>query len=197
MPKYILTDNGVPFVGATAVARLSKLAAWWISLGITPLHMDPGCPQQNGKHERLHKDLKADTAVFPKATMAAQQRKFNAFVKEYNTYRPHEALDDDTPAQHFKKSKRKYTSKIIPYNYPEHCVVRRVSRNGAIRWPGDRWLTISTTIMEKYVGLERIDLNKWCAWFHNIKLGYFHERNLRIEDYKGRITRSHRAKNRG
>jgi len=97
LPKRIRTDNGVPFATNT-LARLSRLSAWWVRLGIVPEFIEPGKPQQNGRHERMHKTLKAETTRPPANSLRAQQRKFDHFREEFNNERPHEALDQQTPA---------------------------------------------------------------------------------------------------
>ncbi len=190
LPHNMLCDNGTPFAAAQSLARLTRLSVWWIKLGITPVFIDPGCPAQNGKHERMHRELKAETAKPPAYDMRAQQRKFNRFKNEYNQYRPHEALNDDTPSQHYQISPREFPNRIKPYEYPLEFNVRRVSRNGAIRWPGDRWLCISTSLIQENIGLEEINDGFWCVWFCNIRLGYFDEKKLRIEDDLGRYKRN-------
>ena len=105
LPKRIRTDNGVPFA-TTTLARLSKLSAWWLRLGVMPELIEPGKPQQNGQHERMHLTLKDETTRPPAGSLAAQQRKFNAFVEEFNNERPHEALGQQTPASHYQSSPR-------------------------------------------------------------------------------------------
>jgi len=190
LPNYMLSDNGIPFAAAQALARLTRLSAWWIRLGITPIFIDPASPAQNGKHERMHRELKADTTKPPATNLQGQQRKFNHFIDEYNTYRPHEALKDDVPAQHYTKSLREYPNKIEPYEYPNTFQTYRVSKNGAVRWPGNKWLYVSTSISEYEVGLEEIDDGLYCVWYCNVRLGYFNERKLRIEDYRGRLKRN-------
>ncbi|NQV38739.1 MAG: transposase [Candidatus Marinimicrobia bacterium] len=190
LPDSMLSDNGVPFAAAQALARLTRLSAWWIRLGITPIFIDPASPAQNGKHERMHRELKADTAKPPASNLQSQQRKFNRFTDEYNTYRPHEALNDDVPAQHYGKSNREYTDKIKPYEYPDTYIVKYVSKNGAVRWPGNKWLYVSTSISGYNIGLNEIDNGLYCVWYHNVRLGYLNERKLRIEDYRGRLKRN-------
>jgi len=97
LPKRIRSDNGVPFATNT-LARLSTLSAWWVRLGILPELIEPGRPAQNGRHERMHRTLKAETTRPAAGSLAAQQRKFNVFREEFNHERPHEALDQQTPA---------------------------------------------------------------------------------------------------
>ena len=97
LPRRIRSDNGVPFA-TTTLARLSKLSAWWVRLGILPELIEPGRPDQNGRHERMHRTLKAETTRPAAGSLAAQQRRFNVFREEFNHERPHEALDQETPA---------------------------------------------------------------------------------------------------
>ena len=107
---------------------------WWIRLGIRPELIEPGHPEQNGRHERMHKTLKAEATRPPNATRGAQQRRFDAFRAEFNDERPHEALNQATPASCYTVSPRAYPTRLAPLEYAAHCEVRRVSRNGGIRW---------------------------------------------------------------
>ncbi len=107
LPRIIRTDNGVPFA-TTALGRLSLLSVWWIRLGIYPELIEPAHPEQNGRHERMHRTLKAETTHPPRANLPSQQRRFNEFREEYNHERPHEALDQDTPASHYQPSPRSF-----------------------------------------------------------------------------------------
>lgn len=190
MPLFMLSDNGSPFAAAMAPARLSRLSVWWIKLGIQPIFIDPASPQQNAAHERMHRELKKWTALPPGKNFKQQQDKFDEFRVIYNDIRSHEYLNDDTPWQHYYTSDRKYTGDFVDFTYPDNVIPKRVSRNGAIRWPGDRWLGISTSLIEETIGLEPIDLNTWCVWFHNTRLGYFNEDKLRLVDYLGRSVRN-------
>jgi transposase InsO family protein len=111
LPKRIRTDNGVPFATNT-LARLSKLSAWWVRLGVLPELIEPGKPQQNGRHERMHRTLKAEATRPAAASLPAQQRKFNTFREEFNHVRPHEALDQQTPASFYRSSNRSRTPSV-------------------------------------------------------------------------------------
>ena len=158
-------------------------------LGVLPEFIEPGKPQQNGRHERMHRTLKAETTRPPAANLAAQQRKFNAFRQEFNQQRPHEALDLETPADYFTPSLRPMPNKIPPLEYPDRFEVRYVSANGGIRWEHD-WVNVSTVCAGDYVGLEEIDDGVWNVYFGPLKLGRFLERHRRIEDAYGRLLRS-------
>ena len=173
LPKRIRTDNGVPFA-THSLARLSRLSAWWVRLGILPELIEPGKPQQNARHERMHRTLKAETTRPPAATRNAQQRKFNRFRDEFNFERPHEALDLETPASVYEPSVRDMPSKLPPLEYPDRFEVRYVSANGGIRWH-HHWVNISSTCVGEYVGLEEIDNGIWNVYFGPLKLGRLHE----------------------
>lgn len=187
LPKRIRTDNGVPFATNT-LARLSALSAWWVRLGVLPELIEPGKPQQNGRHERMHKTLKAEATRPAAGSLAAQQRTFNRFRTEYNEERPHEALDQQTPASVYEPSPRQMPTKLPPLQYPDRFEVRYVSANGGIRWNSD-WVNVSTVCAGEYVGLEEIDDGIWNVYFGPLKLGRLHERHLRIEDAYGRLKR--------
>jgi transposase InsO family protein len=187
LPKRIRTDNGVPFA-TTTLARLSRLSAWWVRLGVLPEFIEPGKPQQNGRHERMHLTLKAETTRPPGYSLGAQQRKFNVFIAEFNNVRPHEALDQETPASFYERSQREMPNKIKPFVYPDRFEVRYVSGNGGMRWNRD-WVNVSTVCIGEYVGLEEIDDGIWTVYFGLLKLGRFDERRMRIEDQYGLLKR--------
>lgn len=187
LPRRIRSDNGVPFA-TTTLARLSELSAWWVRLGIVPELIEPGKPQQNGRHERMHKTLKAETTRPPGANRRAQQRKFNRFVREFNDERPHEALDQETPASYYQPSPRPMPDRLPPLEYPDRFEKRYVSYNGGIRWKKG-WVNVSLTCAGEYVGLEEIDDGVWNVYFGPLKLGRLLERYMRIEDAYGRLKR--------
>ena len=187
LPQRIRTDNGVPFATNT-LARLSQLSAWWVRLGILPELIEPGKPQQNGRHERLHRTLKAETTRPPAANCGAQQRRFNHFREEFNTQRPHEALDLQTPASVYEPSPRAMPDRLPPLEYPDRFETRYVSANGGIRWNA-QWVNVSITCVGEYVGLEEIDDGIWNVYFGPLKLGRLLEKHMRIEDAFGRLKR--------
>jgi len=187
LPRIIRTDNGVPFA-TSAICRLSRLSAWWIRLGIYPELIEPGKPQQNGRHERMHKTLKAETTRPPAANLRGQQRAFNRFVQEFNDLRPHEALGQTTPSSCYHYSQRPMPDKLPQLEYPQHWEVRLVSRNGGIRW-SCKWVNVSQVLGGEYVGLEEIDDGLWSVYYGPIRLGRFNERELKIEDALGRKER--------
>ena len=187
LPLRIRTDNGVPFA-TTTLARLSKLSAWWVRLGVLPEFIEPGRPDQNGRHERMHRTLKAATTRPAAGSLAAQQRRFNAFRDEFNHERPQEALDQQTPASYYTLSARAMPTKLPALEYPDRFEVRYVSANGGIRW-NRRWVNVSTVCIGEYVGLEEVDDGIWNVYFGPLKLGRLLERHLRIEDAYGRLRR--------
>ena len=189
LPEILRTDNGVPFA-TDALHRLSQLSVWWIRLGIYPELIEPAHPEQNGRHERMHRTLKAETARPPGPNARQQQRRFDAFREEYNEERPHEALQDETPASFYRPSPRPYPAKLAPLEYPAHYEVRRVSTNGGVRWH-KQWVNISHVLGEQYVGFVEVDDGEWDLYFGPIKLGRFHERLLKVEDAFGRLARHH------
>jgi|SRR5689334_11413010 len=187
LPDRIRTDNGVPFATNT-LARLSKLSAWWVRLGVLPELIEPGKPQQNGRHERMHRTLKAEATRPPSNTRLAQQRRFDRFRDEFNNERPHEALQMHTPGSVYASSPRPMPDRLPPLEYPDHFEVRYVSANGGIRW-NCAWVNVSTTCVGEYVGLEEIDDGIWNVYFGPLKLGRLLEREMRIEDAYGRLKR--------
>lgn len=187
LPHIIRTDNGGPFA-TTALGRLSLLSVWWVRLGIYPELIEPAHPEQNGRHERMHRTLKAEATRPPSGNLAAQQVRFNRFRQEYNEDRPHEALAQETPASVYRPSSRTLPRTLPPLEYPGHFEVRLVSRNSGIRWK-HHWVCVTHTLAGEYVGLEEIDDGIWEVYFGPIKLGRMDERILRIEDHKGRTVR--------
>jgi transposase InsO family protein len=187
LPKFIRTDNGVPFA-TSAIARLSRLSVWWVRLGIYPELIEPASPQQNGRHERMHRTLKAETTRPAASTRLAQQRRFNRFREEFNDVRPHEAIGQQTPSSLYHPSPRLYPRRLPPMEYPAHFEMRLVSRNGGIRW-NSRWVNVSHVLGEQYVGLEEIDNGIWTVYFGPIELGRFDERDFKITDSLGRKAR--------
>lgn len=173
LPRAIRTDNGAPFA-SVAVAGLSRLAVLWIKLGIVPERIEPGRPEQNGRHERMHLTLKQETAMPPKASARAQQRAFDRFCAEFNDERPHEALAQQPPATIYHASPRPYPTRLPTVQYPESMQVRKVQKHGEINWRG-RCLFISETLWEEQVGFEQIDEQRWKVYFAHVALGTFDE----------------------
>ena len=178
LPDAIRTDNGAPFV-SQALGGLSRLSAWWVRLGIRPERIAPGRPDQNGRHERMHRSLKAAVVVPPAATLSAQQRRFNAFVHEYNTERSHQALGRRTPEAVYTASGVPYPLKLPPVVYPDGVTVRCVRHNGQIKWKG-HLLYVSDVLAQQPVGLLEIDEGLWELRYSFHLLGLLDERTFTI-----------------
>jgi putative transposase len=187
VPKRIRTDTGVPLATNT-LGRLSQRSAWWVRLGIFPEFIEPGKPQQNGRHERMHRTLKAETTRPPARTRRAQQLKFDRFREEFNGQRPHEALDMQPPASCYEPPPRQMPNRLPRLEYPDRFEVRYVSANGGIRW-NHQGGNVSHTCIGEYVGLEEIDDGIWNVYFGPLTRGRLLERHMRIEDAYGRLTR--------
>lgn len=188
LPDAIRTDNGPPFA-SRALGGLSRLSKWWIQLGIKPERIEPGKPQQNGRHERMHRSLKAGTAMPPKYSMVAQQRAFDRFVKEYNEDRSHEALARKTPAQIYYPSSRGYPAKLPTINYDARYEVRHVRHNGEIKWKG-RFIYVSQILAKEPIGLKKITESQWQLYFSFYLLGTYDEQSGKIlpcRQWHGRI----------
>lgn len=187
LPRRIRSDNGSPFAAHT-LGRLSRLSVWWIKLGIEPELIEPGKPQQNGRHERMHRTMKAQCTMPPGANTSAQQRKLNTFRQEFNYIRPHEALDMKTPSKVHVPSPRKMPNKLISPEYPDRFEVRFVSANGGIQWKKN-FVNVTSALIGEYVGLEEVDDGQWDIYYGPMRLGRLHERHMRIEDHLGRLVR--------
>lgn len=178
LPEAIRSDNGSPFA-STGIARLTRLAVWLLKLGIKRELIQPGKPGQNGRHERMHKTLSEQVTRPAKANMTAQQRAFDAFVQEFNHERPHEALGMKRPAEVYEPSSRPYPERLAEPEYPGHFEVRRVSRNGGVRWR-KRWLNVGHSLIEENVGFEQIADGLWDTYFLTTRIGRFDERTMTL-----------------
>jgi len=190
LPDRIRTDNGSPFA-SSALARLSHLSAWFIKLGIYPELIEPGQPQQNGVHERMHRTLKQDATIPPASSLRAQQQKFDRFRKEFNQVRPHESLGMKRPAQVYQPSTRSMPTRSEPYDYPGHYLVRRVSRCGTIRVLRNQ-VFVSQTLNEDYVGLEEVDDGVYDLFFCFYHIGRYELQGNKIHDIVSRVGVSRR-----
>ena len=187
LPLRLRSDNGVPFA-AYSLGRLSRLSVWLLKLGITPELIEPGKPQQNGRHERMHRTLKDETLKPPAANATVQQRKFNSWRREFNEDRPHEAHDGLAPEDVHVASPRQMPSELLVPEYPDRFEVRYVSANGGIRWR-KKWVNVSSVLIGEHVGLEEVDDGQWDVYFANYRLGRLNERFMRIEDALGKLKR--------
>jgi hypothetical protein len=170
LPKAILSDNGSPFACTTAPCGLSELSAWWVSLGIDVIHSRPGCPQDNGGHERVHLDmLNLERASAP--SRQAQQVLCDEWQREFNHVRPHEALAMKTPAQVYRPKTRRPTPKLLTHHYPKGAVLRKVLANGHFWWNG-RSLFLSRSVRGHSIALVRPPGQRLATiMFHHMALG--------------------------
>jgi len=174
LPRVIRTDNGIPFASPVAIGQLSRLSVWWLKLRIRPERIRPAHPQENGKHERMHKTLKAEATRPPSATLTQQQARFDRFKREYNTERPHESLNQQTPSSCYVSSSRSYTEEPEPFTYPAHFESRYVARNGMIFFRSKRFF-LSESLVGDEVGLEEIEDQLWRVDFGPLTLGTYDE----------------------
>jgi len=178
LPDAIRTDNGPPFA-TTTVGSLSRLSIWWLKLGIVPERIAPGKPAQNGRHERMHRTLKQETASPPERTWRQQQEAFDRFRQEYNHDRPHESINDDTPANRYLPSPRPYPLVIPEMTYPDDMAVRWVHSQGDLRWKAHQ-IYLSETLAGEVVGLRQTDNDRWNIYFGPIKLAVLDAVNGRL-----------------
>jgi putative transposase len=171
LPLAIRSDNGAPFA-SRAVAGLSRLSLWWVKLGIVPDRIEPGQPQQNGRHERMHLTLKQETASPPASTWRKQLERFDGFRERYNQIRPHEALGMATPASVYEPSPRAYPSREPEVSYPAGWVVRKVDCSGDFYWKHQH-VFLSEVMSGELVGLEPVDNRYWRLHFGPVWLGAF------------------------
>ena len=170
LPQAIRSDNGVPFASPNALFNLSKLSVWWLRLGIAIERIKPGHPQQNGRHERMHLTLKQETTRPPGINSLQQQARFDEFVAEFNSERPHEALGIKTPAQIYCASKRPY-QRLPDLHYPLHDREVLVTACGRICMHRKR-VNVSTVLAGQRLGIKEVDEGIWIVSFMHYDLGY-------------------------
>ena len=190
LPNRIRTDNGIPFA-SNALARLSRLSVWFIKLGVYPELIEPGKPQQNGSHERMHSTLKREATIPPGSSLPAQQRKFDRFRHLFNDERPHESLGMSRPAEVYTPSARPMPRRIATYDYPSHFLVRRVSRCGTIRVLRHQ-IFVSNTLNDDFVGLEEVDEGVYDLYFCFYQIGRYELRTNTIQDILSKVASSRR-----
>jgi putative transposase len=178
LPRAIRTDNGVPFA-TQAIHGLSYLNVWWMRLGIQHQRIHPGRPQQNGAHERMHRTLKRQATRPVKRTCVAQQRVFNVFRREYNTERPHEYLNQETPGSHYTASPRPFPTRLPPLEYPGHYLVKKVTTGGTFRLH-HKLLYIANSLVDQYIGLEETADGVWSIFFNTVLIATLNERDYLI-----------------
>jgi transposase InsO family protein len=193
LPRAIRTDNGAPFA-SRAVAGLSRLAVWWMKLGIVPERIAAGHPEQNGRHERMHRTLGQETASPAAANRRAQQRVFDRFRREYNEERPHEALALETPSAVYTRSARPYPARVPEPEYGSAFQVRRIGLRGVFSWKHQH-VFVSETLIGESIGLLPIDDRFYTVYFAAFPIARFdsHKRMvvppLKEKDFSGRGTR--------
>jgi len=179
LPEAIRTDNGAPFA-SSAVGGLSRLAVWWIKLGITPERIEAGHPEQNGRHERMHRTLKQEVATRPALDLRAQQRALDLWRDEFNAVRPHEALGMMTPASVYAPSERQYPARLGEIEYPDTMLVRTVKSHGHFRWKKHD-VFLSEVLWGEPIGLLPADEDSFTVHFAHLPLARFNARRLRVE----------------
>jgi putative transposase len=179
LPAAIRTDNGHPFASANALFGLSKLSVWWLRLGIQIQRIKPGHPQQNGRHERIHRTLKSEATKPPSFNFLQQQQRFDTFVGIYNNQRPHQALGGAYPGDLYTPSARTYEMPAEP-DYPWHDRTIRVTRCGRI-CIGKRKINFSTVFAGQLVGIREVEDQIWLVSFMDYDLGYFDNERGRVE----------------
>lgn len=186
LPLYMLSDGGPPF-GSSGLGRLSRLGVWLVRIGVIPILIEPGRPDQNGRHERFHETLKAETATPPSGSIRAQQAAFNTFQQTYNEERPHEALAMKTPAEVYELSPR-----LLPSTLPEHVYRcgfegRCVRRDGAIKWGGEL-VFVGEAFAGETLGIEAVDDGLWHVHLGPLRLGVLHGRSRTIVPLEPSVT---------
>jgi putative transposase len=179
LPEVIRSDNGSPFA-STGTTGLTALSAWWIKLGIRHERIDPGHPQQNGRHERFHFTL-LEAMRPPEPDRVSQQRRFAKFIRDYNEERPHEALGQVTPASVYQPSPRQMPKQLPKPDYPAEAAVRKVRSNGEIKWQGDL-IHICSALIGEAVALEETETGQWQVRFFDVPIG-------RIDSDKKKLRR--------
>lgn len=170
LPDAIRSDNGLPFASPNGLYNLSKLSVWWLRLGINIERIKPGCPQQNGRHERMHLTLKKETTRPAQMNSLQQQARFDDFINEFNTERPHEALDMKCPQEAYSPSERPYTG-LPEVDYPFHDTDVLVTACGRICMLRKK-INISTVMAGQRLGIKEVDDGIWLVSFMQHDLGY-------------------------
>jgi transposase InsO family protein len=179
LPQTIRTDNGAPFA-SRAIAGISRLSIYWMKLGIRPERIKPGHPEQNGRHERMHRTLKAETAKPPAAGRRGQQKAFDRFRQQYNQERPHEALEQQTPASCYQSSPRTYPDRVPEPQYDSNMKAKRIYPDGTFFWKGTQ-VFISKTLGGESIGLEPLDDRYWKVHFATFPLARFDSHKLILQ----------------
>lgn len=175
LPKVIRSDNGTPF-SARTINGWSKLSVWWLRLGIKLERIEPGHPEQNGRHERIHWTLKNEAIRPASPNIFHQQSRFDSFRHEYNYYRPHEALKMKFPSSVYKKSAKRYPKNLPQLEYPLHDLVRIVDSSGTVSFRKDMRFQLSAALNGEQVGFREVRAGVWLVSFMEHDLGYYEEK---------------------
>jgi len=181
MPRAIRSDNGPPFASVGA-GGLTRLSAHWLKLGIVLERIEPGQPQQNGRHERMHGTLKAEATRPPSADAAAQQLRFDAFRDDFNHIRPHEALGQQPPVSRYHKSPRPYPDQIPEPAYDSDHAVRQVRSNGCIKWGGEL-IFITEALIGEPVGVAETETGEFIVRFAGMNLGLINRAGTKMQRF--------------
>lgn len=181
LPRALRTDNGSPFARRDGLGGLTQLSVWLLKLNVWPDRIQPGRPDQNGRHERMHRVLREDAADPPAATLDAQRQRMDAWRVDYNTQRPHEALGQRCPATLYTPSPRCYPATIRDWDYPADHQIRRVIGDGYIRWRDDT-VYLSKALRGETVGVARRDDGDWAVRFRAFDLAV-------LKDESGELRR--------
>ena len=182
VPRAIQCDNGPPFISAHARCGLTKLSAWWISLGIKIVRSRPASPQDNGGHERMHVDIAADLQADPESSFKRQQRACDRWRQVFNHVRPHEALKNKTPAEVYKSSPARLA--VRPTNYPLTWLKRNVTGAGTVS-VNHQQTFISTAVDGYQVGLQPLKGMRWRVWFYDLAIAEIELADVSARDLQG------------
>lgn len=174
LPSRLRTDNGAPFASPSRTG-LTQLSIWWLKLGIIPERIAPGRPEQNGRHERMHRTLKRAVTLPVAMHLAEQQGRLDQFRQHYNEERPHEALRQQTPSACYRKSPRPYPERLLEPEYPSYVEVYRADCSGIINRQGLR-IYVGQLLRHEHVGLEQIGEELWVVHFGPVVIGRLDER---------------------
>ena len=186
LPRFMLSDSGPPF-GSSGLGRLSRLGVWLVRIGVVPVLIEPGRPDQNGRHERFHETLKAETASPPRTSIRSQQAAFDQFQQTYNEERPHEALGMKTPAEVHELSPRQLPTDPAPHSYGDGFEQRSVRPDGAIKWAGSQ-VFVGEALAGEIIGLRAIDDGRWHVHLGPLRLGVLHERSRTVVPLESGVT---------
>lgn len=179
LPDTIRSDNGLPFASPNALYGLSKLSVWWLRLSINIERIKPGNPQQNGRHERMHRTLKQETAKPAAFNLLQQQEKFDRFVEVYNNERPHQGIGGKYPGDLYTPSTKIYSG-LPEVEYPLADKTVTITNCGRICM-GKKKINITSVLGGQNVGITQTDDKIWLVSFMKFDLGYFDETSCRLE----------------